>query len=304
MNRRTWIKKSATVAAGLGLAEVLEAAPTTPLVDCHTHFYDPTRPQGVPWPPKGSPLYRAVLPADWRAAAAARGVTKTVVVEASPWLEDNQWILDLAAREPDIVGFIGNLDFTDAAFPKHLARFAANPLFRGLRGSAKSAIDDLVRGGRALAERDLALDLNGGVGFVATAAALAKEVPELRIVIDHVGAAGDPRKLTSAWKSETKRAAECANVFMKVSGMVEQTAAPPGEAPREPEVYRPVLDHLWESFGKDRLIFGSNWPVSEKGAGYDVLFRIVREFFDGKGASAAEKFFRGNSLAAYRWIAR
>ncbi len=306
MNRRTWIKQTAAATVGLYLAKTLDAAPTpAPLiVDCHTHFYDPTRPQGVPWPPKGSPLHRTVLPADWRAVAAPHGVTATVVVEASEWLEDNQWVLDLASHESDIVAFIGNLDFTAAQFPKYLSRFAANPLFRGLRSRDKRAATELVRGGRALAERGLALDLNGGVELVAKAVALAKEVPELRIVINHLGAAGDPRKLAQEWKDDVRRAGQEPNLHMKVSGLVEQTDAPDGQAPREPGFYLPILDHLWESFGADRLIFGSNWPVSDKGAPYDVVFKIVRAFFDGKGAVAAEKYFRGNSLAAYRWVAR
>jgi len=306
MNRRTWIKSSVTATAGLCIADALGITPPTALeiVDCHTHFYDPSRPQGVPWPGKGSLLFRPVLPADWRAVAAAQGVTKTVVIEASPWLEDNQWILDLAAREPDLVGFIGNLDFTDPNFPAHLARFAANPLFRGLRARDKLAAEDLTRGGRALAERGLALDLNGPAGFMARAVALANEVPALRIVIDHVGAAGDARKLTQAWKDDMRRAADQPNIFMKISGLVEQADAPSGEAPRELAAYLPILDHLWECFGEDRLVFGSNWPVCEKGAPYDAVFRIVREFFETKGATAAAKYFRTNSLAIYRWIER
>jgi len=304
MNRRTWLKQSAAALAASCFARAGVAAPPLEIVDCHTHFYDPTRPQGVPWPSKNSPLYRTVLPADWRAVAGPRGVTKTVVVEASPWLEDNQWILDLAAREKGIVGFIGNLDFADADFPKHLARFAANPIFRGLRARSVKPSEALIHAARALAERGLTLDVNGPAGFVAEVVALAKQVPELRLVIDHVGAAGDARKITAQWKDDTRRAAEAPNVFMKVSGLVEQAGTPPGDAPRAMDVYLPILDHLWQSFGADRLIFGSNWPVSDKGASYEVVFGIVREFFATKSAAAAEKVFRANSLTAYRWIER
>ena len=67
------------------------------IIDTHTHFYDPTRPQGVPWPSKENELlYRTVLPQHHRALAEREGVTGTVVVEASKWLEDNQYVLDLA----------------------------------------------------------------------------------------------------------------------------------------------------------------------------------------------------------------
>ena len=80
------------------------------IIDTHIHLYDPTRPQGVPWlSPDDEVLYRKVFPEDYKALAIPEGVTGTVVVEASEWVEDNQWILDIAADEPFIVGFVGNL---------------------------------------------------------------------------------------------------------------------------------------------------------------------------------------------------
>src|ERR1041385_4920670 len=104
------------------------------IIDTHTHFYDPTRPQGVPWPePTDELLYRRVLPEDYKALAVPEGVTGTVVVEASQWVEDNDWILGLAAEEPFIVGFVGNLQPGAEGFGENLDRFAANPLFRGIR---------------------------------------------------------------------------------------------------------------------------------------------------------------------------
>lgn len=68
------------------------------IIDTHTHFYDPSRPAGVPWPTEeGGPIYRTVLPEHHRSIAAPTGVVGTVVTAASAWLEDNQWLLDLAA---------------------------------------------------------------------------------------------------------------------------------------------------------------------------------------------------------------
>src|SRR5947209_6291608 len=75
------------------------------IIDTHTHFYDPMRPQGVPWPPKEDKLlYRRVLPEHFQNLTKSQHVTGTVVVEASAWVEDNDWILDLAAKNPIIVG--------------------------------------------------------------------------------------------------------------------------------------------------------------------------------------------------------
>jgi predicted TIM-barrel fold metal-dependent hydrolase len=314
MNRRTFLKQSAAAAASL--AALPSAPAATPavsrIVDTHTHFYDPTRPQGVPWPGKGTPLDRPVLPRDWLAVAAPLGVTETVVVEASKWLEDNAWILDLAAREKCIVGFVGNLSPQEPDFAQHLKRFAANPIFRGIRvsgaGFMERVDDPAFRTGIALlADLGLALDLNGPPALHAPAARLAADFPALRIVIDHVGSAGDPTKLSPAWREGMRVLGARRNVSCKVSGLIEQTEASRqkwGEAPRDTAYYAPILDHCRECFGEDRLVYGSNWPVCEKGGAYADQLRVVNEYFTARGAAAREKYFSGNSRAAYRWVER
>src|SRR5437762_12225378 len=111
LSRRAFLGVSA--AAGLawaGPGSCAEPEPV-PALDAHTHFYDPTRPQGVPWPGKDDKLlYRKVLPGELKELAGKHGVRSTIVVEASPWVEDNQWLLGLAAREPFIAGVVGRLD--------------------------------------------------------------------------------------------------------------------------------------------------------------------------------------------------
>lgn len=306
MNRRRFLRTTASAALA---PAALRAAPAQRVIDTHTHFYDPSRPQGVPWPGKNTPLYRTVLPADWLAVAAPHGIHETVVVEASPWVEDNQWVLDLAAKEKSIVGLVGNLDPNDDAFAANLKRFSANPLFRGVRWRA-----DLVRidqnrervlaGARQLAERGLSLDLNGPATALAHAERLAAEVPDLRIIINHLGAPGDPRALRPEWPDAIRAIARRPNVFMKVSALVEQVPGAKGDAPAEVDYYRPILDTLWEAFGEDRLIYGSNWPVSDRGAPYGVVIRLVRDYFGARGAEASDKYFQRNARTAYRWVER
>lgn len=311
MRRRDWIQTTMGAAvAGVAGARVSGAeSGGRRIIDTHTHFYDPSRKQGVPWPAEGSPLYRTVLPDDWRAVAGPCGVHETVVVEASEWVEDNQWVLDIAAKDTGIVGLVGNLDPHDAAFEANLKRFAANPLYRGVRWrsglvSLDEGWDHVVAGARLLAEHDLQLDINGPVTVLAGVEKLSKEVPELRIVIDHVGGAGDPKDLKPGWAEAMQALARRPKVFVKVSGLPEQVKCEWGEAPRETEYYLPILNPLWEWFGEDRLIFGSNWPVSDKGAPYDAVMSIVTPFFEGKGAEAAEKYFSLNAKAAYKWVDR
>lgn len=307
MRRRHFLQSAAT--ALLPSVTLSHAATATRVIDTHTHFYDPTRPQGVPWPGKGTKLYRPVLPADWRAVAEPHGVRETVIVEASPWVEDNQWILDLAAKEKCIVGFVGHLDPQDTAFSTHLKRFAANPVFRGVRWSGtlvnQAAMkDQVLAGAKLLADHGLELDLNGPPETLPEAAQLAEAVPDLRIVINHLGSSGDPKALKPGWKENIRSIATRKNVWMKVSALVEQVKGEEGAAPRDVGYYLPILDHLWECFGPDRLIYGSNWPVSDRGAPYDVVFKLVHDYFSSKGTEVAEKYFWRNSRAAYRWIDR
>lgn len=307
MKRRHFLQTSAAAVMAPSFAPA--AAVATRVIDTHTHFYDPTRTQGVPWPAAGSKLYRKVLPADWRALAEPLGVKETVVVEASPWLEDNQWILDLAAQEKCIVGFVGNLDPNEPAFLANLKRFAKNPIFRGVRWRADwvkiaDQNDSILAGAKALADHGLALDLNGPPEILPHAAALAAKVPDLRIVINHLGSSGDPQSLKPSWKENIRLVSQQKNVWMKVSALVEQVKGPEGQAPKDLAYYLPILEHLWQCFGADRLIYGSNWPVSDRGASYEVVFGLVRDYFSSQGQAACESYFWKNSQAAYRWIER
>ncbi len=87
-------------------------------------------------------------------------------------------------------------------------------------------------------------------------------------------------------------------VYAKVSNVPRRSG---DRVPEEVSFYRPSLDELWDIFGPDRVIYGSNWPVSARIAPYQVAFNIVREYFTAKGPEAVEKYFWKNSQAAYRW---
>lgn len=282
--------------------------PKLEIIDTHTHFYDPTRPQGVPWPGKNDKaLYRRVMPAEYKRLAHPFGVVGTVVVEASPWVEDNQWLLDLAAKEKFLVGIVGRIDPASADFKKHLTRFARNPLFRGIRIShneVKTGLKGkLVENCKLLVDHKLVLDVNGGPDMPADVALLAAKVPKLKIVINHAANLKiDGKEPPQKWVDGMKAAAKHRNVFCKVSALVEQTGQK--KAPREVKYYRPVLDTLWKLFGEDRLLFGSNWPVSDRGAPLATVVGIVRDYFTAKGDKVAAKFFKDNSQAAYGWRKR
>ena len=316
MNRRNFLRKTTSTMTGIAAAALLKnsvlAEPASRVVDTHVHFYDPTRKEGVPWPSKGTSLYRPVLPKDWQAVANPLGVKEVVVVEASSWLEDNAWVLELAEKEPCIVGFVGHLLPHEVDFPKHLKRFGANPIFRGFRvnggdfsNHCESA--EFRSGIKLMTDMGLELDLNIGASTLKSVAKLAADVRDLRIVVNHVASAGDATKLSKEWLDGMQGLEKYSNVYCKVSALQEQTIESGkawGHASRETAYYAPILDHCWKCFGENRLIYGSNWPVSEKGGSYADQFKIVNEYFSGKSKEACEKYFWKNASTAYRWTER
>jgi len=319
-NRRRFLTATAQAVAGVTLTGcALRSTPGQPaisgggltLIDTHTHFYDPTRAEGVPWPPREDKLlYRPVLPRNYRALPVPRPVTGTVVVEASRWLEDNQWVLDLAVNEPFIVGFVGNLSVGTEPFAGQLKRFAANKLFRGIRiGNRKldGALDTATffRDLKLLAEHDLSLDLLGGREILPFADRLAKEVPDLRIIIDHLaGLAVDGKEPPADWMKQMRTLTRWPQIYCKLSGLVEGTGRSDGSAPRDVEFYRPVLDAMQDMFGPERLIYGSNWPVSERFAPLSTVQGIVADYFRSHGRRAEEQVFAQSARSAYKWLQR
>jgi predicted TIM-barrel fold metal-dependent hydrolase len=296
-----------TAVALVAARDAISADAKPPVIDVHTHFYDPTRKEGVPWPGKDSKeLYRPVLPAEFKKLAAPHGVTGTVVVEASPWVEDNQWLLDQAKDNDVIVGVVGRLLLTDADFVKHLARFAKNPLYRGIRvneGEVREALKDEKQLDRlkALSDNGLSLDLNGGHETFLMAAKVADKLPKLRIVVNHMGnPLIDGKEPPEAWRKAVATGADAsANIVCKLSALVDGTRKR-AAAPTDLVFYTPVLDVIWKAFGADRLLYGSNWPVSDLYAKYATVYAIAAKYVEGKGKDATVKVFGTNAVKAYQ----
>jgi L-fuconolactonase len=276
------------------------------VIDTHTHFYDIDRPQGVPWPPRTEPvLYRTHLPPEFARLTARLGVVGTVVVEASPWLEDNQWVLDLAKESPGIVGFVGNLAVGESDFGANLRRFARQRLFRGLRLGERALVEGVGRVKflddlRRLAGEGLALDALVGLAGLAAVERVAREIPSLRIIVDHLPFVPLDQDPEGARRRIGPLAAR-PNIYAKVSNVIRQREGAVVTAAAE---YGPRLDLLWDLFGQKRLVYGSNWPVSNRVSTYEEQLRVVADYFQAKGAGAADDYFYGNSRRFYRWIER
>jgi L-fuconolactonase len=308
MNRRTFL----SAAAALPLAESVQAA-QIPVIDTHIHLFDPRRPQGVPWPPKDNAvLYQPALPDRLRKTILPHGVKGAIEVEASPWLEDNQWVLDLAAKDAILVGTVGNLEVGKPEFRANLERFHRNPLFRGIRYgnlwgrnmTEQLARPEFVADLKALSGAGLEMDTaNPNPALLGDLVRLVDRVPGLRLVIDHLPRLEPPQEPAAlrAFRSTLRELGQRPTVYAKISGVLRRVN---GRVPLDTAFYRDRLDELCGIFGEDRVLYGSDWPNSDQWGNYAQGFKVVDEYFMAKGTAAAEKYFWKNSVAAYRWVKR
>ena len=129
---------------------------------------------------------------------------------------------------------------------------------------------------------------------------LAQRLPQLRIMIDHIGHMPiDGPAITAEWPAAYHRLAAQPNIFMKVSAVMEQSIIQP--APSEIDFYRPALDALWDAFREDRPIYGSNRPILKRAGSLADSLTIVKTDFAEKGETAGQKYFCDNAKAVYKW---
>lgn len=283
------------------------------IIDSHVHFFDPNRPGGVPWPPPNAPaLYKPALPPRLQSLSSRFGITGCVAIECSPLPADNDWLINIAQSTPFVVGIIGNLDPADPAFRSQLDHFHKNHLFLGIRyGNLwdRDLLHDLSKphfhdGLRALADAGLVFEsANPDSRLIRALLQVADTVPQLRIVIDHLPnakAIGDPHTF-AAYHRNLTALAQHSRVYVKLS---EIPTLKDGALIRDSRFYRDKLNPLWDLFGPDRVIFGSDWPNSDQIAPYDQTFAIISKYMSSKTPDARERYFCENAKAAYRWRPR
>ncbi|MFT4113911.1 amidohydrolase family protein [Silvibacterium sp.] len=283
-----------------------------PILDCHIHLFDPRRPGGIPWPLPGDAIYAPALPDRYAAIATPFGVRGAIVVEASPRMEDNDWVLQVAAANPIIVGFIGDLIPGAVRYDQQLDRLRANPLFLGFRYgnlwsrslSSDSRNPGFVDGLRRLADAGLVLEsANPDPELIAALLGISARIPDLRIVVDHLPSLQMPVDSSArrSYLDNLHRLAANQNVFVKLS---EIPVRIDGSTRLDLPYYRDHLDEIWNVFGEDRVLFGSDWPNSDHLAIYGDTLKLVRSYMDAKTKVQRHKFFWSNSIRAYRWKPR
>jgi predicted TIM-barrel fold metal-dependent hydrolase len=309
LNRRAFIGVAAAMLPLPAWAERAEI----PIIDTHIHLFDTNRPQGVPWPAREDKvLYKAALPARYERIARPLNVVGAIEIEASPLLEDNQWVLDVAAKSPIVVGMIGDLEPGTAEFRKQFDRFKKNQLFRGIRYGnlwgrdlgARLKEPLFIEDMKLLAQAGLAMDTaNPDAELIQSVVRLSDKVPDLKVIIDHLPHL--PYPLQAAARNNVEESlrelGRRPRIYVKLSEVI--AGDKPGtqvDAAR----YRPTLDHLFGIFGEDRVLYGSDWPNSDLWGSYEEELRAVQQYFATKSRLAQEKYFWRNSVEAYHWMKR
>ena len=310
-SRRDFLSRAAAAAAAAAVPWPANAQPApVPIIDTHLHLYDPDRPQGAPYAgPPGVPRM-AAYPERYRKLAVPLGVVGAIKVEASPWIEDNLWVLEVAQKDPIIVGVVGNLEPDKPEFAEYLERYHKNPLFRGIRCgnlwgrdiTKQSANPDFIGGLKRLADADLVLDTaNPRVPLLEAMIRISDAVPRLRIVLDHLPALDPAEADRAAYDAALRELGKRPQIFVKLSEIIHRVN---GQVSTDIGTHRARLDRLVGVFGTDRILFGSDWPNSDGVAPVDKVFAIAKEYFLAQPRPVAEKYFWRNSVAAYKWIRR
>ncbi len=322
MQRRDLLQLAATGAAALalrrGAAAVTASKPgdgpdTEPVLDAHIHLFDPTRLGGVPWPrPDDTVVYKPALPERYAALSAPFGVRGAIAIEASPLLSDNDWLLGVVERHPIMAGAIGDLVPTDPNYRRELERLHRNPLFLGIRyGNLwnRDLAADLDKPGFIEGVKDLAAaglvfeSANPDPRLIKALREVGERVTGLTIVIDHLPHGRVPTEAAAraAYEADLRALAERPRVFVKLS---EIPVPANDKLITDVGYYRAALDAIWDVFGEDRVLFGSDWPNSDHVASYAETFRLVRAYMAEKTAWARRRYYWENSIVAYRWRPR
>ncbi len=272
-------------------------------IDAHQHFwqYDPAE---YAWISGGmTGLKRDFLPPDLKPLLDAAGFSGCVAVQARQSLEETRWLLDLARRYDYVRGVVGWVDLCAPDVERQLEAFAASPRFAGVRHIVQDEPDDRFllradfrRGIAALARFYLAYDVLIYPRQLPAAIEFVRQFPNQRFVLDHIAKPPIADGVLEPWATQVRALARHANVCCKLSGMVTEARWKQWEA----DDFRSYLDVIFEAFGPERLMIGSDWPVCTLSADYDAVMQLVTNFIAALSPAEQDAILGGNCARFYR----
>ena len=274
--------------------------PMNTLVDSHQHFWRLDRGDYGWLTPALAPIYRDFLPEHLEPHLAQSGVTATVLVQAAATVEETRFMLELARQHSFIAGVVGWVDFESDEVAKTIAALAADPNLVGLRPMIQDIPDTewmleerLAPAFEAMIDYGLAMDALVQPKHLPALLELTARYPDLAMVLDHGAkppiAAGD----LAEWKTGIAELARSSPMVCKLSGLVTEAGT------ADAAVLEASVDHLLQTFGPSRMMWGSDWPVCELVCPYGEWHSVTRTLLAKLDASDREKIFSATARATY-----
>jgi L-fuconolactonase len=235
-------------------------------IDAHQHFWQPGR-GDYGWMPKDDPiLSRPYFPDELWPQLQAAGVQGTVLVQAAPTVAETEYMLGIADATPWVLGVVGWVDFEKPSDLAEVRRLAGHPKFKGVRPMIQDIPDDdwMLRddvqwGFRAICDLGLRFDALGFPRHLANFLTILKRYPTMQVVVDHCMKPQIREKSDRHfrfWADGMSRIADETAAVVKFSALITEA-----DADWTVEDLRPYVDHVFATFGPERVMWGSDWPV-------------------------------------------
>jgi L-fuconolactonase len=271
-------------------------------IDSHQHFwrYDPVEYGWIS--DKMNILKNDFLPLDLKKELNTVQFDGSIIIQARQTLEETRWLLKLADEFNFIKGVVGWVDLCSPEIEKQLVEFSVNPKFVGVRHVIHDEPDDnfmarndFQQGISLLQNYNLTFDLLLFPKHLPIANKLVEKFPKQKFVLDHIAKPNIKLHEQEPWKSEIINLAKNKNVFCKLSGMATEADWENWKIP-DFEFY---IDTVIETFGIDRLMIGSDWPVCTVGGSYKEIMNIVMNYFSSYSKEIQQNILGENCFKFY-----
>jgi L-fuconolactonase len=248
-----------------------------------------------------SPLKRDFLPEELQRECDANGIDGSVVVQVDQSEDETHFLLDLAGEYERIAGVVGWIDLCSERIEERLQFFSQFKKLCGFRHIAQAEPDDFLvgrdfaRGIARLREYGFTYDILIYPNQLSAAIQLVSRFPEQRFVVNHAAKPFIKAGGREPWSSHVKTIAQNTNLFCKVSGLVTEADWVHWKL----DDIRPYLDVVFEAFGPERLMFGSDWPVCLLAADYRQVKRLVETYVETQASKYMPDIFGGNAIRFY-----
>lgn len=270
-------------------------------IDAHQHFWLYNAERDAWITEEMSVIRRDFLPADLEPVLAENGIDGCVAVQADQSEAETMFLLSMADAYPIVQGVVGWVDLRATNLYDKLEYFSQYELLKGFRHVAQAEADDflarpdIIKGIRQLTAFDFTYDILIYPTQLKAALHLVRELPDVKFVIDHIAKPYIKDQKINTWSNYMAEIAKQPNVYCKVSGMVTE-ANWQGWTTKD---FFPYLDVVFESFGPDRIMYGSDWPVCLVAGSYGQVKNIVEEYVAPWGTEVRDKVFGQNAVQFY-----